>query len=90
MKSTRTDPDPHPRWDSPNLGATNSSGFTGFPGGEYFGSFDEIGTYGSFWSSTETTTYRAWQRGLGYLKNFIYVADQHKQSGFSVRCLKDN
>ena len=33
MKSTRTSPDPHPRWDSPNTGATNESGFIGLPGG---------------------------------------------------------
>jgi len=31
MKSIRTEPDTHPRWDSPNEGVTNESGFSGLP-----------------------------------------------------------
>lgn len=34
MKSTLKDPDPHPRWDNPNDGATNKSRFSGLPGGK--------------------------------------------------------
>lgn len=41
-------------WTTPNLGATNETGFTAFPGGyrKYDGfSFIEIGNYGRWWSS---------------------------------------
>ncbi|MBW2983057.1 fibrobacter succinogenes major paralogous domain-containing protein, partial [Candidatus Woesearchaeota archaeon] len=32
LRSTSTDPDPHPRWRSPNDGATDEFGFSGLPG----------------------------------------------------------
>jgi uncharacterized protein (TIGR02145 family) len=31
IKSTRTEPDPHPRWKSPNVSSTNESGFSALP-----------------------------------------------------------
>ncbi len=42
-------------WNSPNTGATNSSGFTGLPGGirNRFGSIFDIGFNGNWWSSSE-------------------------------------
>jgi uncharacterized protein (TIGR02145 family) len=33
LKSTLKEPQPHPRWDSPNIAATNESGFGGLPRG---------------------------------------------------------
>nr|NQU93850.1 hypothetical protein [Bacteroidota bacterium] len=68
MKSTRTAPDPHPRWNSPNTGATNTSGFSGLPGGTRStnGTFYYLGNFGYFWSSTEHSTTYAWGRNLGY------------------------
>lgn len=50
MKETGT-----AHWQSPNQDATNSSGFTGLPGGYRFsyGSFNFIGNYGFWWSSSE-------------------------------------
>ena len=48
-------------WDSPNLGATNESGFSALPGGyrnyggrDVDGSFGNIGSTAFFWSSTES------------------------------------
>jgi uncharacterized protein (TIGR02145 family) len=51
-------------WPRPNTGATNSSGFTGLPGGyrDDNGSFFSMGVNGFWWSSTEGFTYFAWNR----------------------------
>ena len=38
-------------WASPNTGATNSTGFTGLPGGVRFGTFSTITTKGYYYSS---------------------------------------
>ncbi|HOW24689.1 MAG TPA: FISUMP domain-containing protein [Bacteroidales bacterium] len=47
-------------WNEPNTGATNSSGFTGLPGGSRFsddGSFYNLGEGGYFWSSSQDNDY---------------------------------
>ena len=44
-------------WQSPNKGATNQTGFTALPGGKRdnnYGAFDQLGTLGYWWTSTET------------------------------------
>ncbi len=47
-------------WQSPNAGATNSSGFSALPGGSYGGgSFYRLGSNGYWWSSTVSTS-SAW------------------------------
>lgn len=79
-------------WSSPNV-ATNSSGFTGLPGGwrGTSGTFNGINNYGSWWSSTEynLNTTLSWFRQ-------VYHADDNatryyfsKVYGFSVRLIKD-
>jgi len=91
MKSTRTVPDPHPRWNSPNTGATNESNWSAFPGGyrSTSGSFDDIGDFGNFWSSTEYSTTTAWYRYLYYNVADVNRDYSPKGYGFSVRCLRD-
>ena len=78
-------------WNSPNTGATNSSGFTGLPGGGSYssGSFSNLGYGGHWWSSSEDSGSNAWHRYLGY--NIVHVGRCYddKGRGFSVRCLKD-
>ena len=80
-------------WNGTNLGATNSSGFTGLPGGwrGTSGTFNGINNYGSWWSSTEynLNTTLSWFRQ-------VYHADDNatryyfsKVYGFSVRLIKD-
>jgi uncharacterized protein (TIGR02145 family) len=81
-------------WDSPNTDATNSSGFTGFPGGIRYdynsGLFNLIGSSGGWWSSTESgVATEAWCRNLDYASGRTYRDAMSKQTGFSVRCLKD-
>jgi uncharacterized protein (TIGR02145 family) len=86
MKSTGTQ-----YWLSPNTGANNESGFSGLPGGSrnYNGSFDTIGYYGHWWSSTEDNAVAAWYRYLDYGISSVTRANSFKLVGFSVRCLRD-
>jgi uncharacterized protein (TIGR02145 family) len=78
-------------WKTPNGGATNSSGFTGLPGGyrRSNGAFGGISNYGYWWSSTEYFTTDAWYRNLGYNNGNVYRYSIVKTFGFSVRCLRD-
>ena len=78
-------------WTPPNTGATNTSGFTGLPGGFRGGrgSFYDVGNFGYWWSSTETSTTNAWNRTLYYNNGNINRLNDDKQDGFSVRCLRD-
>lgn len=79
-------------WTSPNTGATNSSGFYGLPGGYRYsnGSFGYyIGTFGTWWSSSESNIANASTRILYHNYGSIGTNIENKASGFSVRCLKD-
>jgi len=81
-------------WQAPNEAATNESGFTALPGGYryFFGDYyHHIGNYGLWWSSTENSTADAYYRTMFYgFTNVISYLYIYKQSGFSVRCLRDN
>ena len=65
LKSTRTEPDAHPRWLKPNTGADNQTGFSALPNGFRVGDavnnryqeseFYRMGAEASFWTSTTTT-----------------------------------
>jgi uncharacterized protein (TIGR02145 family) len=79
-------------WNSPNTGATNSSGFTALPGGHRnsSGSFSSLGHNGDWWSSSEGSGTHAWYRNLYYSGDQVYRLDNdNKTNGFSVRCIKD-
>jgi uncharacterized protein (TIGR02145 family) len=77
-------------WYSPNTEATNSSGFSGAPGGYRldFGEYGGVGLYGYWWSSSEGGTDVAWDRNLDYDNGFAFSYSYFKQVGFSVRCLR--
>ena len=81
-----------PLWSNPNVGATNSSGFSALPVGYRFtlGSFLQAGEVTVFWSSTEIDATFAWGRSLDYNNGELrrYITDE-KIYGFSCRCLKD-
>ena len=91
MKSTRTQPDPHPRWDSPNTGATNKSGFTAFPGGVRYtnGYFTQIGSAGHWWSTTGYYDNNARTRRLNRNSDRLTRSYQNRNAGVSVRCVMD-
>jgi len=78
-------------WNSPNTGATNESGFTALPGGYRTnnGNYYVLGTYGYFWSATESSSSTAWYRILNYGDSDVGRVSQLKRFGFSVRCVRD-
>ena len=80
-------------WTSPNIDATNTSLFTGLPGGyrqPYPGDYIDIGNSGSWWSySGEDNTSGSWFRGLNYSNGKAVTGTYYKVAGLSVRCLRD-
>ena len=90
LKSTAMQPTPG-GWDSPNEGATNSSGFTALPGGlrYYFGDFYFMTDLGFWWSSSVSSGSSAWTRGLDNNFSSIYRYTNYRSNGFSVRCCRD-
>jgi uncharacterized protein (TIGR02145 family) len=77
-------------WEGNTLGS-NSSGFTGLPGGRRLCdgevSLNDIGA-GLWWSSTVNNPYVAWSRSL-QKDNLLLRFFSNKGDGLSVRCLRD-
>jgi uncharacterized protein (TIGR02145 family) len=75
-----------PSWDG-----TNASGFTALPGGYRFHSsgFAYLGSYGYFWSASESSASLAWCRYLGTGNWQSNRNNYGKTYGFSVRCLQN-
>jgi len=82
-------------WNSPNTGATNSSGWTGLPGGYGFGGEGNFGKerFGSWWSASEYYCMGSWSGSYAY--DLIYSDDdfdwddQEHEYFFSARCISD-
>ncbi|MBW7843819.1 MAG: fibrobacter succinogenes major paralogous domain-containing protein [Ignavibacterium sp.] len=75
-------------WMAPNVGATNSSGFTAIPAGarDYTSAFVWFGKSASFWSSTENDIDDAFFYSLDHLNTeFVEDVYSHK-AGHTVRC----
>jgi uncharacterized protein (TIGR02145 family) len=70
-----------------NGNGTNSSGFSGLPGGDRAnnGSFYYVGSYGHWWSSSEYAEVNAHCFGLKY--SYLRLDGSNKSDGFSVRCV---
>jgi uncharacterized protein (TIGR02145 family) len=75
-------------WSSPNIAATNESGFTGLPGGSRSTAFVGIGAWGNYWTITSS----------GSSAHYVYLNNQGaslgsttgtKYTGMSVRCRKN-
>ena len=90
MKETGT-----AHWLSPNTSATNSSGFTGLPGGfrnQSSGTYKNIGIFGYWWisGSSDCGTNAGRVRILGYSAGDALTFCNNYTFGCSVRCLSDN
>ena len=79
-------------WVAPNNGASNSSGFAALPGGNRdsdTGFFYDLPYYGYWWSTTVSTTDKAWCRYLQNNNTGIGRFGFDQQLGFCLRCLMD-
>ena len=79
-------------WNSPNLAATNESGFTGLPGGFRTGAssaFQSVSYCGYWWSSSESSPTNIWYRYLDNGDGSLHKEDYYKDFGRSVRCVRD-
>jgi len=74
-----------------NGNGTNSSGFSGLPGGfrSYSGTFYSVGEGGDWWSYKEANASSAWNCLLFYSSGDVIRSYDYKEKGFSVRCLRD-
>jgi uncharacterized protein (TIGR02145 family) len=78
-------------WASPNTDASNSSGFTGLPGGmrDPANGFNTIGDNGLWWTSTPFDDTWIWTTYLWNMNSTIDYNPAPKYLGLSVRCVKD-
>ena len=70
---------------------TNSSGFSGLPGGYRFydGDFSAVGLFGYWWGASEYDGSDAWSRELYDSYSGLGRSYDSQSYGFSVRCLRD-
>ena len=70
---------------------TNSSGFSGLPGGyRYFdGYFNGAENSAGFWWSSSPNGSDAWDRYLDNYSEYVYRGYVNLRYGFSVRCVRD-
>ncbi len=78
-------------WRSPNLGATNESGFSALAGGYRFtsGTFSYLTYFGYWWTSSEFDANTAWRRLLFNNRESVNRMNYDKRYGFSVRCIQN-
>ncbi len=80
-------------WDSPNVGATNSSGFSALPGGmradNDAAAFQYKGEEAVFWCSTQSGPSNADAFYIFFNQTDLVNYDYSKTLGASVRCIKN-
>ncbi len=93
LKSTRTHPDPHPKWQSPNKDATNESGFTAVPGGQRRSSMISMHFYmlvqwSFYWSYQQDSSPHIIYLRYDYSGMFYFYEDIPLCIGLSIRCIR--
>jgi uncharacterized protein (TIGR02145 family) len=78
-------------WCSPNIGATNESGFTALPGGwlSYQEDFGWVGVIGCWWSSSEYYSNTSFGRLINCSYSNVERTAGYKSYGHSIRCIRD-
>lgn len=91
LKSTRTAPDNHPRWNQPNTLAKDLFGYSSVPAGfrEYNGSFSDFGEGAAWWTSTTNADVSAWYRSNLWDRGKMGRFYGWNNYGFSVRCIQE-
>lgn len=93
MKSTELNPTVIYGWfgGPPGSAGTNTSGFTGLPGGvrQAAGSYDSKNINAFFWSNKSNSLSHAEYRNLTLSTPDVISSSSPKADGLSIRCLKD-
>lgn len=92
LKSTKSTPNPHPRWQVPNIDATNEHGFSALPNGtrDMDGIVvNTIQTRGNWWTSTENEAFASYARVIGNNFPSISRVSEDKRTGLCVRCIRE-
>ena len=79
-------------YEGSNGNGSDSFGFSALPAGYRGngGDFDDAGVYALFWSASEYNSNNAYYMYLYYNIENAYMFNNHKNYGFSVRCLQNN
>ncbi len=79
-------------WLSPNIGATNESGFTALGTGSRYpeGQFYDLSQRTNVWSSSEQSAITGFHVYLGYTAARAGRTYNNKVNGLSVRCVRNN
>jgi uncharacterized protein (TIGR02145 family) len=90
LKSTRESPNPHPRWEQPNV-ASDGSGWSAMPGGRrlWNGGWSGIGTHGNWLSATALDRLHSWSRFMYHADSEVHTNYSFKQNANSIRCVRD-
>jgi len=77
-------------WGNPNTGATDSSRFSGLPGGFRYdvNAYFYLGQIGYWWTTNEYDIY-AYYRYLSHKNKSFFSTFCSKEFGLSIRCIKD-
>ena len=78
-------------WESPNTGATNSSGFTAIPGGyrnHVTGTFIDKG-YGNYNYTSTSGNSDAHFKTMNYIQTVVTSNSLSKKNGYTIRCIRD-
>lgn len=75
-----------------NIKPNNSTGFTALPAGQrtYSYYFDELNKMGHWWTSTTLNDEYANRISIRYSDKFLVFHSSHKNTGLSVRCIKND
>ncbi len=78
-------------WLAPNTNGLNNAGFNGLPAGfrDPQGNFNELTESTHWWSATSVDEETAHQRHVTYDSGELFSVPANKNSGFSIRCMKD-
>jgi len=80
-------------WSSPNIGATNSTGFTALGTGArrnpYTNSFGDLGNLAYFWSSSAANYPYGWTYSMDTNNTSSGPGYGMLMDGYSIRCIKD-
>jgi len=82
----------HPRWDEhPTNNGTDDFGFSALPAGlrTAESAFGGVGTWNGWWAADDDYPTAAKYYAVMANKDYLYTNYQYKESGYSVRCIKN-